>query len=187
MKLTNPDLKDRSFLIQFQDIISEFWNDIPRLKEIKNLKYVTDVETFKKAIFNQLGLENTEKITPYILTTDDENKEYMWGLLSFSKSPEKFIDQNNEIIKQQLEREKYNFITCLQIRDVFRPSNYGMELLSKSTEKILKEFHSIRWVVSKPELLTYYKYLGGKIINDSENKDGLFIVACDEKSFKKRH
>jgi hypothetical protein len=187
MKLKNPDLKERTFLIQFQDIISEFWNEIPRLKEIKDLKYVTDTEVFKNELFNQLWLEKTERINSYILTTDDKREEYIWGLLSFSKSPEKFTDLNNEIIKQQLEREKYSYITCLQIRDVLRWPNYWAELFSKSVSEILKEFHKFRWVVSKEKLLPYYKYFWFEPINTINNEDGLFILTCDEKSFKKRH
>jgi len=187
MKLSNPDLKDRSFLIQFQDIISEFWNEIPRLKEIKNLKYTTNTEVFQKEIFNQLGLENTEKIKSYILTTNDRKEEYIWGLLSFSKSPEKFTDLNNETIKQQLESEKYSYITCLQIREILRWTNYWVELFSKSVNEILKEFHKFRWVVSKEKLLPYYKYFWFEPINTMKNEDGLFILTCDEKSFKKRH
>jgi hypothetical protein len=39
--------------------------------------------------------------------------------LNFSSSPERFIDSNNELIRQQLESEKYAYLSCLQIRDVF--------------------------------------------------------------------
>jgi hypothetical protein len=77
MNLLNPDIQDRSFLIQFQDIISEFGEEIPRLKKIKDLKYTTDTEIFQEEMLDLLGLEHTEKIMPYILTTDDKRKEYI--------------------------------------------------------------------------------------------------------------
>ena len=187
MGLKSLDLKDRSFLIQFGDIVSEFGHEIPRLKKIINLKYVTDKNVFEKEIFNLLGLESTEKIKPYILTTDDKREEYIWWILYFSKSPEKFEDPNNELIRKQLESEKYAYITCLQIRDNLRQNNYGTQILSKSGKDILEEFHNVRWVFSKQQLIQYYKYFGMEIVNNAQNKDGLFIWTFNEKTFRKRY
>jgi predicted GNAT family N-acyltransferase len=107
--------------------------------------------------------------------------------LNFSSSPERFVDQNNELIRQQLESEKYAYLSCLQIRDAFRSDRAGVELLSKSLEWILKEFHKVRCVVEDPKLLSYYKYFGAEIVNEVLNKDKLYILIWDEKSFAKRH
>jgi len=187
MKLKTSTIETRDFLIQFNDILGEFWREIPRLEKISNTKYITNVDAFKQQMFQLLELEPTAKITPYMLTTDDKNEEYIWGLLHFSSSPEKFKDKNNEIIKKQLASENYSYLTCLQIRDAFRGGNHGVELFSKSVEKILKEFHRFRWVVSDEKLLPYYQYFGAEIINNMDNKDHAALIIGDEKSFIKRH
>ena len=77
MVLKSLDVKDRDFLIQFGDIVSEFGNEIPRLKKIANLKYITNTAIFEKKIFNTLGLNSSEIIKPYMITTDDKKAEYI--------------------------------------------------------------------------------------------------------------
>ncbi|MCF7834487.1 hypothetical protein K9M48_00330 [Candidatus Gracilibacteria bacterium] len=186
MKLLEPNIEDRTFLIQFGDIVSEFGQEIPRLKKIENLKYFTDANVFKSELFNTLGIDHQETISPYILTKDDRGKEYIGGLLSFSQSPEMFTDPNNELVRQELESAKYAYITCLQIRDVLRGGNYGIELLSKAFEKILDRFEKVWGVVSKQELLSYYAYFGAKIENQIDNNDNLFLITMDRQGFKKR-
>ena len=187
MQLNKLELEDRSFLIQLDEIFKEFWGHIPWLDKIKNLKYFTDAEVFSSQLLENLWLEPNAKINPYILTTGMKWQEYVWSLLNFSSSPERFIDPNNELIRQQLECEKYAYITCLQIRDVFRNERYWTEILSKSIEEILKQFHKFRWVVSDQKLLHYYSRFGLDIANDMPNKDWLYIITSDEKKFIKRH
>jgi hypothetical protein len=102
-------------------------------------------------------------------------------------SPERFKDKNNEAIRQQLEREKVSYLTCLQIGNVFRGSVSGVMELSKLAEEILKEFHNYRCVVSNEKLIRHYQYFGGEIINNIDNEDHLTIMTFDEKSFIKRH
>lgn len=186
MKLLQPNIEDRTFLIQFWDIISEFWKEIPRLKKIENLKYFTDANIFKRELFNLLWIDHQATISPYILTRDDRWQEYIWWLLSFSQSPEKFLDPNNEDIRVQLEQAKYEYITCLQIRDVLRWTNYWRELLSKAFEKILDRFEKVWWVVSKEELLWYYSYFWAKVENQIKNDDNLFLITIWKEWFKRR-
>jgi hypothetical protein len=180
MELLEPKVEDRTFLIQFWDIVSEFWNEIPWLKEIIDLKYITEWSIFKDEIFQTLWLDKTDSFTSYILTTNDRRKEYIWGLRTFSKSPEKFEDTNNEIVRKQLESADYAYITCLQIRDVLRWSNYWRELFAKALAQVLDRFEKVWWVVSHKELLPYYSYFGAKIENNIENKDNLTLITWDK-------
>lgn len=187
MKLNKLELEDRSFLIQLDEIFKEFWGHIPRLDKIKDVKYLTDVDVFSSQLLENLCLDPSVHINPYILTTDTRWKEFVWSILNFSSSPERFIDPNNEVIREQLEYEKYAYITCLQIRDVFRNHGNWTELMSKSIEQIIKKFDKFRWVVSNPKLLDYYRRFGLEIVNTSQNQDWLYLVTSDEKTFKKRH
>lgn len=188
MKLKEPQLEDRSFLIQFHDILGEFWHEIPWLQKIENLKYVTNADVFRQELIQGLWLDSSVKINSYILTTDDQREEYLWWLLHFSVSPEVFKDKNNETIRKQLEcTDTYSYVTCLQIRDVFRTGRYGVELFSKWMDNILREFPKIWWVISQEKLIPYYRYFGGKIVNTMQNKDWLAFITFDEKSFIKRH
>jgi len=187
MKLNKLELESRPFLIQFDEISKEFGNHIPWFNKIKKLKYITDVKEFKLAILQTLWLDLATKINPYILTTGTKGQEYVWSVLNFSSSPERFVDPNNELIRQQLESEKYAYLSCLQIRDIFKTDKPWMELLSKSLHEILKEFHRVRCVVQDPKLLSYYTYFGAELVNNTRNKDWLYIMSWDEKSFTKRH
>jgi hypothetical protein len=187
MKLNKLALEDRSFLIQFDEIFKEFWGHIPWLDKIKDVKYLTDTDVFSSQLLENLWLNPDVEINPYILTNDVKWKEYIWSILNFSTSPEHFVDPNNEVIRQQLEHEKYAYITCLQIRDVFRNERYWTEIISKSVEQMLKQFHKFRWVVSDPKLLPYYGRFGFEVVNDMPNKDWLYIITSDEKLFIKRH
>lgn len=187
MKLNKLELEDRSFLIQFDEIFKEFWGHIPWLDKIKNVKYLTNTDVFSSQLLENLWLNSNVEINPYILTNDAKWKEYVWSILNFSSSPECFVDKNNEVIRQQLEHEKYAYITCLQIRDIFRYSKYWTELMSKSLEEIVKKFDKFRWVVSNPNLLEYYKGFGLEIVNNMPNKDSLYLVSCDGKTFIKKH
>lgn len=187
MKLNKLELEDRSFLIQLDEIFKEFWDHIPWLNKIKDVKYFTDANVFSSQLLENLSLDPNVEINPYILTTDMRWKEFVWSILNFSSSPEHFIDPSNEVIREQLEYEKYAYITCLQIRDVFRNHRNWTELMSKSIEQIIKKFDKFRWVVSNPKLLDYYKRFGFNVVNNGVNLDWLYIITSDEKTFKKRH
>lgn len=187
MQLQKLSVEDRSFLIQFNEIEKEFGNHIPWFNKIKDLKYLTNAHELKPQILQTLQLDSSVQIDPYILTADTKWKEYIWSILNFSSSPERFQDPNNELIRQQLESQKYAYLSCLQIRDVFRSGRAGVELLGKSLEQILKEFHKAWCVVEDPKLLDYYKYFGAEIVNEITNKDNLYLLVGDEKSFLKRY
>jgi len=187
MKLNKLELEYRSFLIQLDEIFKEFWWHIPRLDKIKDVKYITDTEFFSAQLLENLWLDPKVEINPYILTTDTRGKEFVWSILNFSSSPERFIDSDNELIRQQLESEKYAYITCLQIRDVFRNSRCWIELISNSLEQIIKKFDRFWWVVSDPKLLNYYSRFGLDVVNSSKNKDWLYLISWDSKTFIKRH
>jgi hypothetical protein len=142
----------------------------------------------KPEILETLSLNPTTEITPYILVDwSTKRQEYIWSILNFSSSPERFKDPNNERIRNQLESEKYAYLTCLQIRDVFRSGRVWVELLWKSLEQIFKKFSRVRCVVEDPRLLPYYKYFGAEIVNEALNTDGLYLLVWDEKSFMKRY
>lgn len=187
MKLNKLALEDRSFLIQFDEIFKEFWWHIPWLDKIKDVKYITDVSIFSSQLLENLWLTPDTEINPYILTNDAKWKEYIWSILNFSTSPEQFLDPNNETIRQQLEHQKYAYITCLQIRNVFRNERHWTEIISKTIEQIIKKYDKFRWVVSNPRLLEYYKRFGLDVINEPSNKDWLYLISWDTKKFIKRH
>lgn len=187
MQLQKLSVEDRSFLIQLNEIDKEFGNHIPWFNKIKGLKYLTDATELKPQILETLQLDPSVQVDPYILTADTKWKEYVWSVLSFSSSPECFLDPNNEIIRQQLDREKYIYLSCLQIRDVFRTWRVGVELLSKALHQIFQTIPKVQCVVADERLLSYYKYFGGEIVNEMFNKDDLYIMICDQKKFVKRH
>ncbi len=187
MQLQKLSVEDRSFLIQMNEIEREFKNHIPWFNKIKDLKYFTDTDELKPKILETLQLDPSVQIDPYILTADTRWKEYVWSILNFSSSPECFLDPNNEIIRQQLDSEKYTYLSCLQIRDVFRTWRVGVELLSKTLHQIFQTIPKVQCVVADERLLSYYKYFGGEIVNEMVNKDHLYIMTCDQKDFIKRH
>lgn len=186
MQLQKLSVEDRSFLIQFNEIEKEFGNHIPWFNKIRNLKYLTEATQLKPQILEALQLDPSVQIDPYILTADTRWKEYVWSILNFSSSPEHFIDNNNETIRKQLENEKYAYITCLQIREIFRSERKWRELLSKAMDEIVKKFSQVRWVVSDPKLLPYYTRLGMNIVNNFPNEDWLYLITADEKLLSQR-
>lgn len=187
MQLQKLAVEDRSFLIQLNEIEKEFGNHIPWFNKIKGLKYLTDATELKPQILETLQLDSSVQIDPYILTADTRWKEYVWSILNFSSSPERFLDNTNETIRKQLEDNSYAYITCLQIRDGFRQNRLWTELISRSLEQILKRFEKFWWVVEYSKLLPYYERFGLQVINNYENEDNLWLIVGDIDSFVKRH
>lgn len=187
MQLQKLSLEDRSFLIQINEMEKEFGNHIPWFNKIKNLKYLTEATELKPQILNTLQLDPSVQIDPYILTADTRWREYVWSVLSFSSSPERFQDPNNEIIRKQLDHEQYIYLSCLQIRDLFRSGRVGVDMLSKILHQIFKIVPKVQCVVTDQRLVSYYKYFGGEIVNEMLNQDNLHIMTCDQKNFTKRH
>lgn len=176
MILSVEDLRSRSFLIQFYEIIMEFGKEIPWLAPLINIGFSTDSIYFRDQILKKLGCEE-EGIMPYQFIAPETGKYFVGGLLHFSKSPENFKSSVNRDIQEKLESEKAAYISCLQIRQPFRFSGNGKELMERTLRVILKEHGKVWGVVAHPELLSMYTGLGARVHSTLHNKDKLAVIS----------
>lgn len=186
MRLQPSTLTSRNFLIQLSEIEKEFGQEIPWFKGLHDLRYITNKNVFAEKVKELTGSAERDTIKPYLLVTNGKEREYIGGVLHFSQSPEKFLDSNNQVIQNQLESSGHSYVTCLQLREVFRNKLYGTELTSKALSTILQSYPRVWAVVSHPELLHWYQYFGAEIQNTIENEDRLVIITFDQSTFRKR-
>lgn len=188
MRLQQNSLESRTFVLQCNQVLHTFGKyDIPWLRNLSELMYITNPKEFETKLLQAMGSSNLQTITPYTLVTNTKERKYVGGMWRFGTSPEIFESNDLETIRKQLEEEKYAYMSCLHVRDMFRGKMYGTELFSKALQKIMEMYPKAWGVVSEPELLHWYEYFGGKVQNCMNgNEDKLAIVTFDERTIRRR-
>jgi GNAT superfamily N-acetyltransferase len=176
MRLVERSIRSRAFLLQYLQIMEEFGEEIPWLQPLKPISFSTNPNYFRDQFLRRLGCEE-EEIVPYQLVMSDVPREFVGGILYFPRSPEGFKDRNNQEILERIDSEGYRFISCLQVRDVFRGQGYGATIMQRALGAILEEHKKIWGVVSNPSLLPWYASMGAKVLSPAENKDELWVVS----------
>lgn len=177
MQLVMCDLRDRSFLLQLFTIMHEFGDVIPWLDPLRHIQYWTNAERFRDELLLRLGCADEGEIVPYQLHAGSDGNDYMGGILHFPVAPERFKDLHNCAIHARLRFEHTSFISCLQVRDMYRGDGHGARIMREALDAILAEHGGRVWgVVSDPRLVRWYEALGGRVLSPAENKDGLWIV-----------
>ncbi len=177
MHLVTRRLQGRSFLIQFTQIIHEFGHEIPWLEPLRALPFSTNTAYFRDKFLKGLGCREAEDITAFQFVSSDRSHEYAGGVLLFTHSPEEFKDKNNQAILEQLNYDHYRYITCLQVRDVWRGKGHASELMRRVMKTILQANEKVWGVVSNPALLPWYLSHGAVMHSPLCNDDNLWIIS----------
>src|SRR3989344_7969748 len=115
MQLISRSLRGRTFLIQFIEIMREFGAEIPWLEPLQNIAYATNAAYVRDRLLRAFSCHDPSEVTPYQFVTADESREYVGGILHFTKTPEVFIDRSNQEIAERLTQEDFHYISCLQV------------------------------------------------------------------------
>ncbi|MDO8183778.1 MAG: hypothetical protein Q7T49_02230 [bacterium] len=178
MQLIARSLTSRSFLIQFSEVMQEFGREIPWLEDLQTIRFWTNTAKFRSQLLKTCRCEDGE-ITPYQFIIPGEAREYAGGVIHFSRSPENFRDRANQGILERFEAEDYHFISCLQVRDVFRGQNYGRRMMARALKTVGTKYPNLWGVVSDHKLIQWYQQLGAKLISPLDNQDRLWIVSWE--------
>ncbi|MFA6042412.1 MAG: hypothetical protein WCV85_05390 [Patescibacteria group bacterium] len=176
MILSAQSLRSRAFVIQFFALMAEFGHEIPWLQPLQGLQYATNREHFRDQLLQRL-CRHDEEIVPLQLLTPDRSRTFVGSILHFPRSPEVFQDPKNRQIAAALNEQGYQYISCLQIRDVHRQSGHGNVLMRRVLRSIRKEQGQVWGVVSQLPILAWYKNLGATVHSSFENQDNLWIVS----------
>lgn len=175
MQLQSVSLRGRRFLIQFQEMMTEFGNVIPWLDGLDELRFATNGEWFRDRLLQRLGQRNGV-ITPYQFVNEGEARIYSGGILLFEQSPETLHDRHNGEIAERLASDGARFISCLQVCTSRRGSGIGNRMMPRAIRAIQAEHGAVWGVVSDPRLLPWYAALGAQTPSPLDNTDGLWIV-----------
>lgn len=188
MRLQQNSIRERTFVLQCNQVVQAFGKyNIPWLKDLSELMYITNPKEFEIFFKESMGIEAYDHIIPYTLVSSNSERRYIGGMWHFTKSPEVFESEELENIRKDIEAEKYAYMTCLHVRDMFRGKLYGTELFSKALQTVLKDYPKAWGVVSESELLHWYEYFGGVVQNCiSGNSDKLAIVTFDQDTVRRR-
>ena len=182
MRLEQVDLRSRSFLLQFFEVMSEFGNIIPWLEYLKTIKYSTNAEYFRDQVLKLLRCQDEHDILPYQLIGNKPERDFFGSIIHFKKSPERFRDFKNIEIMEGLEQQGYDYITCLQIRGQYRRQGWASVLLNGVMKKIIDQRQSV-WAVLSDYNKDLYPYLSGATLRSPENNlDKLWIITWDRKN-----
>jgi GNAT superfamily N-acetyltransferase len=179
MQLVQSSLRSRSFLIQFYAILDQFGREIPWLTPLQSLSYTTNTTYFRDQLLRKLACEE-EAVIPYQFVTTGESREFAGGVLHFPRSPERLKDKRHREIMERLAFENYHYVSCFQVRDVFRGQGTGTNLASRAISAILATHPKIWGVVSKPHLVSWYQRLGATVLSPQDNTDKLWVVAWEK-------
>jgi len=177
MNIVSVDLSDRSFLIQFWEIVQEFGEEIPWLEKISTARYVAGADRFRDRILQGLRLPDESMIEP--LQIMSSGAEYLGGILRFSESPENFTDPFNRSIHHNLSEQGLPFLSCLQIRKDQRDHRYGPTLLNWIVEDTLSKHGNFWAVTSEMRLIHWYESSGATIMSPLVNEDDLWILVWE--------
>lgn len=176
MRLQPVSLRGRRFLIQFNEVMSEFGSVIPWLDGMDEMRFATNGEWFRDELLRRTG-QREGNVTPYQFVDGNGARTYAGGILLFEKSPETLRDPRNREIEDRLAHEKSSFISCLQVRESRRDAGLGTKLMTRAVAAIRGNHGSTWGVVSDRRLLPWYASLGAQTPSPVENEDRLWIVS----------
>ena len=182
MQLISRSLRGRTFLIQFIEIMREFGAEIPWLEPLQNVAYATNAVYVRDRLLRAFGCQDSSEVTPYQFVTSDESREYVGGIVHFAQTPEVFVDRENQGIAEHLAHEDFHYISCLQVRGVWRGQGQGSELMRRALAAILRTHPRVWGVASSFQLLPWYASFGGRIWSPRHNADNLWIVSWQRES-----
>jgi len=187
MRLQQNSLRERTFVLQCVEVLNAFGKyDIPWLRDLHELMYITNPKQFERKFKESMGIEMDDDVVPHTLVSSGSERNYVGGMWHFSKSPERFESASLKRICKDLETDLYAYMTCLHVRGILQGRRYGTELFSKVLQTIMKKYPNAWGVVSEPELLHWYQYFGGVVQNCmSDNAEGLAIVTFDERTIRR--
>lgn len=179
MHLVKRRLAGRAFLLQFMELMREFGQVIPWLEPLRTVGYYTNGVYFRDSIMRSLDCREPDEVTPYQFVTSDVSREYIGGILHFARSPEVFVDCGNQALMEQLVAEGFQYITCLQVRNVLRGQGHGTAIMRRALKSILATHNKVWGAVSNPRLLPWYAHLGAHVRSGTHNEDKLWIVSWE--------
>lgn len=179
MLLIQRNLTSRTFLLQFNEITTEFGSVIPWLHPLKDVAFSTNSSYFRDRILLGLKCKEENDFTAMQFVSSDTSREYIGGIIRLINSPEKFKDFKNIEVQEKLKHENYNYISCLQIRKVHRNVGKGNALMTKALQVLLLEYKKVWGVVSNENLIPWYISLGATLKSPISNKDKLWIISWE--------
>ncbi|MES2953499.1 MAG: hypothetical protein V4674_02975 [Patescibacteria group bacterium] len=180
MQLVRRGLEGRAFLLQFREIMLEFAHEIPWLEPVRSITYSTNPVYFRDKFLKSVGCKGKEEITPFQLVTSDASREYVGGIVRFARSPERFSDRRNNEVVERFTHEGYDYVSCLQVRNVLRGEGNGDLLMRRALRSILAAHPRIWGVVSRSELLPWYRSLGAQVEQFPDSLDKLSIIRWND-------
>ncbi len=177
MKLIERSLDGRAFVIQFNQIMSEFGSCIPWLKPLKSLGFSTNGMYVRDRILQSFRCGDPSDITPLQFVTSDRQREYVGGMMLFRRSPEQFIDAQNQAISEELASSGYPFLSCLQVRTDLKNQGHGPKFIQKVFRTLLETHGKMQWVVTNRRSLNSYLSMGATLNSPLVNKDGLYLMS----------
>lgn len=178
MQLLQRQLRSRTFLLQFKEIIREFGGVIPWLEPVKDIAFATNVNWFRDRLLQGLGCEHADVITPFQLVTADPSREYLGGMMHFSRPPEQLRSGENRGIVERLTAEGAQYISCLQVRDTYRGLGHGAGIMCHALQIIRKRYGTVWGVVSEPRVFHWHVALGAHAHSSPiTNTEGLGILS----------
>jgi GNAT superfamily N-acetyltransferase len=160
------------------EVMGEFGYEIPWLEPLRSIVYSTNSAYFRDRLLQALSIDE-EEIVPLQFVTSEKSREYVGGVIHFLHSPENFKDRRNREIEERFAAENYHFMSCLQVREIWRNQGHGREIIKRALRAVLLDYQKIWGVVSDPRLIPWYSALGGKLRSPLENKDGLWLISWD--------
>ncbi len=186
LRLQQVPISGRAFCIQFQEIVSEFGCYIPWLSPLARLPLSTSDKFFTEQLVEGLWLADDSEIVPYQLVKDSPSREFVGGVLHLRKAPEVFKDRRNQDISERLAAEDFDYLTCLQLREDSPSRTAGPVLIESAISTILSSGRKVWGVVSSRRHMQMYCHLGGKLLNDPDNDDRLYMVSFRREDFTPR-
>ncbi len=174
--LVPVEVASRSFLLQFFSIMQEFGTEIPWLRPLHGIAYATNTTYFRDQMLLRMGIDEGD-VFPYQVLTRDGAREYVAGILHFTQSPERFIDPVHVGLCEYLKSERYQYISCLQVRTGHRGVGMGDFAIRSALNVILARHERVWGVVAHRELLDWYVKLGATVLSPTHNKDNLWIIS----------
>lgn len=174
MRLIQRKLSGRAFLLQFMSVMEEFEEEIPWLEP---LPHATNGSYVRDRILQHFRCKDESEVIAMQFVTSDRPGFYFGGIIRFVRSPEIFLDTRNQEINERLSHLGYQFISCLQVREVHRGAGHGRAIMTKALRVVLSEHQKVWGVVSNPDLVAWYQSLGANVLSPRENKDDLWIVS----------
>lgn len=179
MQLVQRSLRGRAFALQFQQIMAEFGDEIPWLRPVQPIIFVTNPTYFEEQLVGGLGCQDRDEVTAFQFVTSTRASEFVGGMIHIARSPEHFASPENQVAMDRLVRDGHHFISCIQIRGPYQGMGHGRELFRRALASVLEKYGKAWGVVSTKRMLAWYLSLGLGITAHSSpnNPEHLWILS----------